>query len=433
MNSYAEVIQFLYGLQRFGMKFGLRGIQELLHYLGNPHLKFSSIHIAGTNGKGSTAAMVASMFTAAGYKTGLFTSPHLIDYRERIRVNGVPISRSNCTRIACELRQEIVTRRCTFFEATTAIAFQHFAESDIDIAVVETGLGGRLDATNVLQPVASVITGVGLEHTEILGRTLGRIAQEKSGIIKRGVPCISGVYQPIPSRIIRERCTRMNATLSLTRSVSWRLKESNLHGSVVNFYHPTFVFKDLVISMAGAVQAANAATALLTVGKVSDRFPITEEHMRTGLAHIQTLTGIRGRLQIVKNNPLVLADTAHNPQAMNALVQSLLGVGVRQIDLVFGVVKDKDYVSMVKAVKPLTRHAILVQPKTDRARSPEEVAAEFHRNHIGAQISRSVPEGVKRSIELAVKGCPIVITGSNFVVGEALAYLDGKKYLTINQ
>ena len=200
------------------MKFGLQGIRTLLTSLDHPEKQFSSIHIAGTNGKGSTASMIAAIFTAAGYKTGLYTSPHLVSFNERIRINGKAISSQAVARLATAIHPEVKRNNCTFFEAVTAMAFKYFAESKVDIAVVETGLGGRLDATNILQPLVSVITTIGLEHTQILGASLEKIAFEKGGIIKKGVPCVTGVKSQKAVRVLSNICAKKEIAIDSSSS-----------------------------------------------------------------------------------------------------------------------------------------------------------------------------------------------------------------------
>ncbi|MEK7669976.1 MAG: Mur ligase family protein, partial [Bacteroidota bacterium] len=236
------------------MKFGLRGIRQLMKGLDHPHRKFQAIHVAGTNGKGSTACMLAAMFTAAGYKTGLYTSPHLLDFRERIRINGKQISEANVTRLVRRLKGDARRFRSTFFEVTTALAFQYFAEKKIDIAIVETGLGGRLDATNVVTPLVSAITGIGLEHTEILGKTIEKITLEKAGIIKRNVPCVSGVDMPNARRILLDVCKNRGSTLMDFGEMKWKLRSSTLDGMVVDLRLRDCSIENLKIDLAGSFQ-----------------------------------------------------------------------------------------------------------------------------------------------------------------------------------
>ncbi len=416
------------------MKFGLRGIRQLMNGLDHPHRKFQTIHVAGTNGKGSTACMLAAMFTAAGYKTGLYTSPHLLDFRERIRINGKQISEANVTRLVRRLMGDAKKLRSTFFEVTTALAFQYFAEKKIDIAVVETGLGGRLDATNVITPLVSAITGIGLEHTEILGKTIEKITLEKAGIIKRNVPCVSGVDMPNARRILLDVCKNRGSTLVDSGAMKWKLRSSTLDGMVVDLRLRDCSIENLKIDLAGSFQVKNAVIAILAAQIAAKRMKTTlsEKNIRNGLSRVRRLTGFQGRLDVVKKHPLVIADVAHNPQAIQSLVGSLADAGFKKVDLVFGVLKDKDYASMIDALRTIVRKCYVVTPKTERARTGIELAEEFRFRFVHVSGVDSVSRGVQRAIESS-DSTPIVITGSNFVVAEALAFLRGKKYLTINQ
>jgi len=379
--------------------------------------------------------MLAAMFSAAGYKTGLYTSPHLLDYRERIRINGRMIPSGDVVRLSASLKNEIEKNRATFFEATTAMAFQFFADSQVEMAIVETGLGGRLDATNVLRPVTTAITCVGLEHTDLLGDTLKKIASEKAGIIKKGIPCVSGVASRQAENVIRRVCLKQGSVFVSHRAARTAIKKSTLENIVIDVRTPQIELQDLRVSLAGDIQARNVAVALLTLHLACSRssMHVSNDHIRDGLSRIQELSGLQARLSVLKRRPLILADTAHNPQAISILMKSLTQLGIRKVDLVFGVAKDKDYTSMVRAVRKLVRRVLVVSAKTDRALRGGQLEAEFKRNDVPAELAGTVAQGVKSALQSADKSIPILVTGSNFVVGEALAFLEGRKYLTINQ
>lgn len=416
------------------MKFGLRGIRALLRTLGHPEQHFPTVHIAGTNGKGSTAAILASMFTAAGYKTGLYTSPHIIDFTERIRINGKPIARREVVRHTRVLRPLVQRYRTTFFETVTAMAFRHFAEQKVDIAVIETGLGGRLDATNVLTPLISVITNVGLEHTEILGRTIPKIAFEKAGIIKPRTLCITGERSAEALRVFRRIASLQKAPLVVVRGRS-KVAQASLRGTKFDLGVGKTNYKNLFLSLAGDHQIGNAALAVAIVDflKGQGRFSMTEEMIRKGLKNVELYSGIQGRLSIVHRKPLMIADVAHNPDAVRVLVTSLQRLHVRNVVLLFGVSRDKDYLTMIETLKPIVERVVVVAAKTERARPADELKQAFVRAGIPSLSERSVREGVVRARELVRRGQAVLVTGSHFVVGEALAYLRRKKYLTINQ
>lgn len=434
MDSYPETIRFLYSLQKFGMKFGLTGIRRLLKFAGNPEITFSSVHIAGTNGKGSTAAMIAAVFSAAGYKTGLYTSPHLVDYSERIRINGNPIPHRSIVRIVSRLKPEIRKHNLTFFEATTALAFRYFADSAVDIAVVETGLGGRLDATNALKPLATVITTIGLEHKEILGNSLKAIAKEKAGIIKPGVPCFTGVTSPGALAVIQKKAAKNRSPLYSLRDSRFKIRKSDIKGSLVDIDISRAKFPTLRISLAGSFQIPNAVLALRTVNELRQlqEFDIPDRAIRTAFGAIQKLSGLRGRLTVVKHRPLVLVDVAHNADAMKMLCGALKELKQRRLCVVFGVMKDKDYRSMIRSLGTIATDVIVVEARTERSRVASDIVKALEANGTKATSAGSVREGIRMALRARTQA-PVLVTGSHFVVGEALAYLEKKKYLTISQ
>jgi dihydrofolate synthase / folylpolyglutamate synthase len=416
------------------MKFGLEGIRTLLRFLGHPEKQFPSIHVAGTNGKGSTASMIAAIFTAAGYKTGLYTSPHLVSFNERIRINGSPVSSRAVARLATRIRPEIERNTCTFFEAATAMAMQHFADCHVDIAIVETGLGGRLDATNILKPLVSLITTIGLEHTQILGKRITDIAFEKGGIIKKGIPCVTGTQSYQALQVLQNICTQKGSAFIRVHPQGIHIQQSDLDGIVSDFLVAEKKLKNVHVSMAGSHQAMNASLALhaLAVALRRSDFEIDEQSIRKGLGNIKKYSGIQARLSIVQNNPLLLADVAHNPDAVRVLCSSLRQLHLGKMYILFGLMRDKNYKHMAAALRYHAKTVFIVKAGTDRSRSTAEIAKEFHR--FGIKVVEC--GDVKSGLELVLQrrdGVPILMTGSHFVVGEALAFLKKEKYLTINQ
>jgi dihydrofolate synthase/folylpolyglutamate synthase len=416
------------------MKFGLHGIRTLLTSLDHPEKKFSSIHIAGTNGKGSTASMIASIFTAAGYKIGLYTSPHLVRFNERIRVNGKSISSRAAARLATAIRSQVEKNNYTFFEAVTAMAFKYFAESQVDIAIVETGLGGRLDATNTLLPLVSVITTIGLEHAQILGASLEKIAFEKGGIVKKGVPCVTGVESQKAVRVLSDICTKKTSRFIRVNPNKVLVRQSSLNGLLVDFDVAGKKYKNVRISLAGRHQAMNALLALHAVNIAAQRsnFLIDEKAIREGLADIKRFSGIQARLSIVQRNPLVLADVAHNPEAVRVLSASLKRLRLGKIHIVFGLMQDKNYLAIISALRQIAGSVFVVKAQTERSRSTAELAQEIRRVGLSVKEFHNVADGVSSALGQR-DGAPILITGSHFVVGEAIAFLNKEKYLTINQ
>jgi dihydrofolate synthase/folylpolyglutamate synthase len=430
VKTFPESVRFLYGLEKFGMKFGLDGISTLLRSIDNPHRSFPCIHVAGTNGKGSTSSMLASIFTTAGYRTALFTSPHLISFTERIRIDGKPIPTKEVVRITNLLTRQIRRQRATFFEATTAMAFKYFADSKVDIAIIETGLGGRLDSTNVVIPLVSVITNVSMEHTEILGESIEKIAWEKGGIIKRNIPCVTGIQTAKPLRVLRKIARTRKAPLFVMPVERLKIRSSTLSGITVETEVGDRLYKNLRISLAGKHQAMNAALVLQTLDilKRQEKYIIKESQIRRGLNDIQQYSGLQARLSIVQRRPLIIADVAHNHDGVRRMVESLKDLGIRDVCLIFGVVRDKNYESMIASLKQITRYAILATPATDRARSLSDLVLEFERQDIKVVEAVShVGKAVERALVLAAKKMPILITGSHFVVGEALSALRRRK------
>jgi dihydrofolate synthase/folylpolyglutamate synthase len=426
---YRRTVDYLYGLQQRGMKFGLRGIKGLLKVLGNPHRRFYSIHIAGTNGKGSTAALIAAALTSAGYRTGLYTSPHLIEFSERIRIDGKPITRAAVVEFTNKLRRPIEHQQATFFEATTAMAFGYFAQQKVDVAVIETGLGGRLDSTNVLRPVVSVITSIGFDHQEILGDTIQQIAREKAGIIKRGVPCISGVRSAAARKMIRRACLSSRSKLVEQVRLRPRVRKESLLGMSLDVKIGKKKYENLFVSLAGSFQVSNILTALLTLEALdqSGKFIVPEEAIRTGFANVQALTGLFGRLSIAHHQPTVIVDVAHNPDAVGKLVQSLKALHLSGLLVVFGVMNDKDHSEMARLLAPLVKEAVAVSAKTPRSRSASDMTSVFRRLNVPVTAASSVREGVRLALKRVGRNGTILVTGSHYVVGEALLALRDKK------
>jgi dihydrofolate synthase/folylpolyglutamate synthase len=416
------------------MKFGLQGARTLLDYIGHPERKFPSIHIAGTNGKGSTASMIASIFTAAGYKTGLYTSPHLVRFNERIRINGIQIPSQEVAKLVSIIQSEVKRNNNTFFEAVTAIAFKYFADSAVDIAIVETGLGGRLDATNVLKPIVSVITTIGFEHTQILGTSLEKIASEKGGIIKKGVPCITGIIPRRADQVLTDISRKRKSLLYRIHRKNIHFRNSSLDGLIVDFKMSNDSIKNVHISLAGEHQGVNALLAINAIELAIryNKFTISKDAIRKGLKRVQRYSGIQARLSIIKRNPIVIIDVAHNQDAMDKLCASLRRLHIGKMHIVLGLMKDKAYKEIISILQRITKTAFIVKARTDRSRETDELVKEFLRYKIPTVSFNSVVKGVESVLELH-DNVPVLITGSHFVVGEAMASLKKEKYLTINQ
>ena len=420
--DYRQSIAYLFSLQRFGIKLGLSNITTLLKHLGNPHQSLRCIHIAGTNGKGSTAAFLQSILKHSGYRAGLFTSPHLVSFTERIRINDREIQRGRVARLVQKIRalcRQNSLETITFFEFVTALAFAYFAEEKADPVVVEVGMGGRLDATNVLQPMVSIITSISLEHQIYLGTTLQRIAKEKAGIIKRCTPLIAGVRQPSVIAVMREKCRQMKAPLFLAgKDLSGRKTGPGL------FDYKGFdrTLTGLLPGLIGDHQIRNATLALGAAELLCrNGFNITEQGMRTGIQEARW----PGRMEIVRRTPAVVLDGAHNPEAWQAIKKTLNKYFTyKKLFMVIGVMQDKDIARMIEILTPGAHTVIFCKPKMERA-APQETIAQ-HSSRSAAKNTVWIDDTVEAlhaALRRASSDDLVCVTGSLFTVGEAREYL----------
>jgi dihydrofolate synthase/folylpolyglutamate synthase len=406
--AYSQAIQFLYELQMFGAKPGLDTPLKLAGLVGNPHEKLRFIHVAGTNGKGSTCAMLESIYRAAGLRVGLFTSPHLVAFGERIQVNRQLISEGDVVRLVTELKgllkQFSTENHPTFFEVITVMALRYFAEQKCDLVIWETGLGGRLDATNIVTPVASVITNIQFDHQQWLGDTLERIATEKAGIIKPGVPVVTAVDDPAAFRILFETAQEKDAPF-------WLLTKAQ--GEVGPM-------EGLVLTLAGEHQRVNAGLACHTVKVLRGKIPVDDATIRAGLSQVQWA----GRLQMVERGAgrKLLLDGAHNigsAQALRAAVQQQFGGRVPA--LILGILRDKDWQPMCETLSPLAVKIYLVPVTSKRSASPEELVAACRKANPSAEIA--VAKSLTEALERTAGESLVILTGSLYLVGEAMESL----------
>lgn len=399
--TYCEALKFLYEalpmFQREGAAAYKPGLGNTLAFnalIGDPASKFESIHIAGTNGKGSTSHMLASVLMAAGRRVGLFTSPHLKDFRERIRVDGEMIPEAEVIAFTERWQEEMVGRGLTFFEMCTALAFSYFADRQVDIAIVEAGLGGRLDATNILLPKASIITNIGLDHTQQLGETLPEIAAEKAGIVKRGVPLIVGSHQtPEVDEVFARTALALDAPLTFADDVGFDTQ--------------------LDSDLAGHYQRKNIPAVRVVAGMLG----VPPEAIAAGLRQVQRTTGLKGRWQIVGQAPLVICDTAHNAHGMREVVAQLNGYDCRNLLIVIGLVADKD-ADTILALLPKEARYFFTQPATPRALESEILMKMAAQYGLHGEAYQSVKEALELSKAAALPEDLIFIGGSNYVVAE---------------
>jgi len=412
------------GLEKFGMRLGLENVTELLDRMGNPHQEWKAIHVAGTNGKGSVCAYVSSILQEAGYKVGLYTSPHLVRLNERIRINGKQIPDDRLEKIAEKTRRvsermasESPEKQITFFEFLTAMAFTHFRDEGVDFGVLEVGLGGRLDATNVVIPEVCAITHLAIEHSEHLGKSLGQIAGEKAGIIKNGVPVVVS-DNPAPQAIV-DACQEKDASLMVVGKdvVYGRTdQEEDWQHIRLNDMH------DIRIGLLGLHQVQNAATAFGVVESLRDKgYEIPIKAVSDGFSK----TKWPGRFQILKKDPIVVLDTAHNPDAATELRRSV--DEVLEYDrgiLVLGMLEDKDIEGFAAEIYPIAGMVICTTPQNPRA-LPAEKVAEVMKTYV--RKSGPIPnvaDALEKALDISGEDDMILVTGSNATVGEAMQYLD---------
>jgi dihydrofolate synthase/folylpolyglutamate synthase len=409
--DYATVLSWLYGLEAArGMDFKLERVALALKNLGNPQQRFAAIHIAGTNGKGSVAAMVHAMFTAGGYRVGLYTSPHLVSFTERIRIGAREIAEEDVVVLAREIHTAATVRGIdlTFFEFVTVMAFLHFARAGVDLAVIEVGLGGRLDATNVLDPDVAVITTIGLDHEEFLGDTLLSVAREKAGIVKPGRPLIIGNVPREVGGFLQCVADDRGAP------ARWAGRDFSVAGTVPFRCSGTdWDVDDIRLSLRGSYQRDNAATAIAAAMHLRDKFPLAAAAIRRGLAEVRW----PGRLDVVQTDPLVVLDGAHNVDGIATLVDELRGlVGARDVHLLFGVMRDKRWHPMVEAIGPMVSSATLTSVLPPRGAEPQLLAQALAR-YAPVRVAPEPLQGLETLLGSVPAAEAILVTGSLFLIG----------------
>ena len=433
--NYAQTIDFLFtampSFQRVGgdaYKPGLERIAAFCQHIGNPQRNFYTIHVAGTNGKGSVSHMLASILREAGYRTGLFTSPHLVDFRERIRVDGEMIPKQKVVNFVDKHREKMQELDLSFFEMTAAMAFDYFDQSDVEVAVIETGLGGRLDATNIITPLLSVVTNIGMEHTEFLGDTIEKIAAEKAGIIKKSVPVVIGQANDAYNAVFEQHAATLNS------KVIYAEKEFVLcaveHFDNINQHFSIERTRDnrnfeLDIDLLGDYQRHNIVTACAAADYLAEQTPLTisRRAFREGLAKSAENTGLMGRWQVIAQEPYTICDTGHNADGITFVASQLEALDTDRIFAVMGFAKEKD-LSKIMSLLPKKIHYIFTKAAIDRARSIEDIAAAADALGLDYECQPSVTAAVARARCLAQPTDTIFIGGSNFVVGEVDAIVN---------
>jgi dihydrofolate synthase/folylpolyglutamate synthase len=421
--SYRKAVNYLYSLQKYGVKFGLSKTSNLLKKLGNPHHGKIYIHIAGTNGKGSVAAMLESILSRAGYKVGFYSSPHLVRFTERFRVGQREITQREAAELTDELRSIMdPDHPPTYFEATTAMALAYFARKKTDISILEVGMGGRLDATNVIMPVVSAITNISPEHTFYLGARLVDIAREKAGIIKKGVYTVTAATQPSVIRLFEDICARKGAPLlRVGKDIRYRSNRSGL-----SYYGLKHVFRNLDVGLKGEFQRRNITLAIAVTELLEAKgFRISTGNIIEGLQK----TFWPGRLHLISQDPLIVVDGAHNPGAIKGLADSIkTAFSYNRLILVIGIMKDKDINSMISGIVPLSDYVICTRPVYYRSADPGALMKKVSLYHTPGEVVPMISGAVEKAKQMAGPRDMILVTGSLFTTGEALTYFDPVEY-----
>jgi dihydrofolate synthase/folylpolyglutamate synthase len=409
-----DPLERIYGLKSVDIRLGLDPVSRLLDRLHNPYNSYETILIGGTNGKGSIAAMVASILACGGFRVGLYTSPHLIDIRERIKVNQGMIALEEMMELIEEVKERM-TESVTYFEFLTAVAFLYFCRKCVDIAVVEVGMGGRLDATNVVTPLVSGISNISFDHEEHLGKSLENIAREKGGIIKDGGVCITAVTQKSVIRVLEDICRERGASLF---KVGGKIKVKELGNGFFSYKGIRKRYERLMCPLKGRHQIENAAVALGVIEAVATKgFSVNDDAVFTGIRDVQWA----GRLEVLQHAPMLVVDGAHNAAGVSALAKALKNeFSYKRLILIFGVLNDKDYRSMLKKLVPLADRLIITKPDTIRAMPPKEIAAVAQKWQYNERIelAESPHEALKRALSIAGSDDMICVTGSLYLVGE---------------
>lgn len=427
ISSYTDY-EIVPRLAHNSANYDLRRVVELLARLGNPHLKARSVHITGTNGKGSTAAMIASALTVSGYNTGLYTSPHLHSWRERIRMGSELVSEEEFVTLMDRLKPEVeaVNRKATYgrlttFEILTVLAFTFFEFKRADFQVLEVGMGGKFDATSVITPEVSIITSISLEHTEVLGNTLSAIAAEKAAIIKPGGIAVTSPQSDEVYCVIEEICTKGGAReVRVGRDITWQGKgfELDRQSLIVKGRLDSY---ELYIPLLGHYQMENAATAVAALEVLAERgYRVNKDSIREGLARVNW----PGRLQVMRNHPLLIVDGAHNPGAVRNLKQSIEKYfNYDRAILVIGVSADKDITGIISELAPLFNKVVVTRAHHPRAADPSTIAAGFEKHGVEVLVTDNIPQAISLALSMAGQKDLVCVAGSLFVVAEALEYI----------
>lgn len=421
--NYEEALDFIHGTKKFGSKLGLDNIRRLLNLLGDPQKGLKCIHIAGTNGKGSTSSYIANILQEAGYKVGLFTSPYLERFNERMTIDDEDIPDDILATIVEKVKEKVELMNNeenlfpTEFEIVTAVAFEYFMEEKVDYVVLEVGLGGRLDSTNIIDSsLASVITTIDMDHMDILGDTLGKIAWEKAGIIKKNGLVISYPQKEEALEVLKKVSKEKGAELILCPMNKIKIAELNDCGAIFDFEYNGNTIKNIRINLLGEHQVYNAALALTTILNLRDRdlIKISDEAIKLGMSK----TKWKGRLEVLRRNPTFLIDGAHNVQGVKSLVQSLKLFKYNRLILGIGILKDKDVEHMIEILTPLADEIIITEADIFRKMAAEELAEKVKKYNENITIEKNIEKAIDKAFEIAEKDDLILFSGSLYLIGD---------------
>ena len=427
--NYQETLDWMFNklpmYQRIGgaaYKADLNNTIELLNLLGNPHHNFKSVHIAGTNGKGSTSHMLASVFQEAGYKTGLYTSPHLRDFRERIRLNGEMIPEENVVSFIAEHKEQFEKMELSFFEMTVGMAFDYFAKEKVDIAIVEVGMGGRLDSTNLITPELSVITNIGLDHVKFLGDTMEKIAGEKAGIIKHNIPVVIGETQPETHQVFEDKAAECKSSIHFADQIFDCNKihiESNTVQKFDIWKNSELYLEAIDIPLMGNYQKKNLTTVICALDLLREKFGLTDDDIREGIAKVIRNTHLMGRWQILNDDPLTIADTGHNVAGITEVVQQLAELRYDRLHFVLGMVNDKD-IDHVLQLLPRNAEYYFCKADIPRGLDANILAEKAFELGLRGMVYESVRHAYQSAVNAAHFGDVVFVGGSNFIVAEVV-------------
>ena len=427
--TYQETLEWMYKqlpmYQRIGAaayKADLNNTIALLEHLGNPHRKFKSVHVAGTNGKGSTSHMLASIFQEAGYKTGLYTSPHLRDFRERIRINGEMISEENVIGFVENHQDAIKAIQPSFFEMTVGMAFEYFANEKVDIAIIEVGMGGRLDSTNLITPELSVITNIGLDHMQYLGDTLEKIASEKAGIIKEGIPVVIGETQSETRQVFEDKAQELNAPIYFADQI-FDCDKIHIDSQAEQEYdiwkNNELYLEACAIPLMGNYQKKNLTTVICAADLLRKKFELKDDDLRDGIANVVRNTHLMGRWQILDHDPLTIADTGHNVDGIREVVSQLAEMTYNKLHFVIGTVNDKD-IDHILQLLPHNCEYYFCKADIPRGLDANILAEKAFELGLRGNVYSSVRDAYLSALNAASFDDVVFIGGSNFTVAEVI-------------